>query len=133
LIYWEFLEKEAKQTIENDAPFSLRTDEQGKIVKKQFSEGFLQWSNSHLSPREVASAQIYEAPGHIMFLGIAGDARALPLLRKGLASPNYYVQAASAKGLARLEDRNSIPLIIQACERTPSDFAAIIAEALVFF
>lgn len=38
-----------------------------------------------------------------------------------------------ASGLAELQDKDSIALIIEACERAPAEAARVIAESLVYF
>jgi hypothetical protein len=43
------------------------------------------------------------------------------------------IEAASATGLVILEDRDSIPLIIEACKRAPSGTAGAIAMSLLEF
>jgi HEAT repeat protein len=66
------------------------------------------------------------------FLAMTGDPRGLPLLRQAMRSSNFMIQAMAAKGLAKLQDKESVPSIIAACERAPSDVAPAIAEALAF-
>jgi PBS lyase HEAT-like repeat len=43
------------------------------------------------------------------------------------------IEIAAAEGLAELQDKESIPLIIQACERAPAEAAGVIAQSLVYF
>ena len=43
------------------------------------------------------------------------------------------VQAAGAQGLAKIQDKDSIALIIEACKRAPSASANIIAVPLIYF
>jgi hypothetical protein len=39
----------------------------------------------------------------------------------------------AAKGLAQIQDKDSIPLIIAACPRAPTGFASEIANSLIWF
>jgi hypothetical protein len=67
-------------------------------------------------------------------LALTGDPRAIPVLRRGLLSPNYQIEIIAALGLADFVDKGSIPLIIiEACSKAPAEAAAAIAEALVYF
>ena len=52
----------------------------------------------------------------------------IPLLRRGLNSPDVIIQASAASGLAKVRDKDSIPLIIQACERAAPDAADTLAQ-----
>jgi len=75
---------------------------------------------------------MYMFPAWVLALGLTGDSRAIPLLQQALSSPNHMIQIAGAKGLAELQD-NSIPLIIDACRRSPAEAASLIAQSLVYF
>jgi hypothetical protein len=134
--YWDFLAKHARAAVENDAPSIFLLDSQGNILRGRgkFSPEFTEWAKAHkLDATSAAQAQVYELPGYVTFLGMTGDHRAQPLLRRGLASHNALIQSMAAKGLAKLQDKNSIPLIIDACSKTQKDLAALIAPSLVFF
>jgi len=50
-----------------------------------------------------------------------------------MLSRNYLIQGIAAKGLAKLRENESIPLIIQACEGALADAAQAIAVSLLFF
>jgi hypothetical protein len=39
----------------------------------------------------------------------------------------------AAKGLAQIQDKNSIPLIIAACQGAPTGYASEIAKSLIWF
>jgi HEAT repeat protein len=49
--------------------------------------------------------------------GVFGDPRGISLLREALKSPNNDVVWAGADGLTRDHDKDSIPLIVEACKR----------------
>jgi HEAT repeat protein len=66
-------------------------------------------------------------------LGETRDARAIPVLQRGLKA-HGQIQVAAAVGLAELQDRDSIPLIVDACKNAPPEIASTIAFfALVSF
>lgn len=133
-VYWEFLAKQASAAVESEVPFPLMFDSQGKVVKEALSPEFLSWAKTHSkAANEAAYAQFYEIPGSVLLLGMTRDARALAIFRKGMSSPNYYVQAFSARGLAKMKDADSISIIIEACEKAPSDVAMLIAQSLLAF
>jgi HEAT repeat protein len=66
-------------------------------------------------------------------LATTGDARGLPILRKGLLSPNFGVRAVAAQGLAKLQDKDSIPQIISAAKQAPAEVQWRIAQHLLPF
>lgn len=132
--YWDFLETNAREVVQSDAPFPLQFDVQGNIIPKQFSPEFLDWAkNKHVEARAAAMAQVQTAPAQITLLAITADQRGVELLRRAMASRNYFVQAVAAAGLARLQDTDSVSLIITACKRAPANAATLIARSLVFF
>jgi HEAT repeat protein len=69
----------------------------------------------------------------VSYLGKTGDRRAIPLLRQALSSPDFMIQTFAADGLAKLKNKASIPLIIQACRQAPADAAMVIARSLLDF
>lgn len=132
--YWDFLVDHAKAAIESDAPFPGAFDSEGRLALGQLSPEFRAWAKSHdASPETASSVQVYALPVDLTFLAITGDPRGLALLRRCLASRNYFIQAVAAKGLAKLRDTNSVPDIIAACRSAPAQVAELIARALVFF
>ncbi len=135
-IYWDCLEENARVAVENDAPPIFLLDSQGNVMRGsgKFSPEFTEWAKAHnLDPGEAAQAQAYELPAYVAFLGWTGDQRAQPVLRRGLASRNVLIQSMAARGLAKLQDIESIPLIIEACGKVPKEMVAFIARTLVFF
>jgi HEAT repeat protein len=70
---------------------------------------------------------------NLVFLASTGDRRAVPLLRQGLLSPNHQIEYAAAVGLAELQDKDSIPFILEACKIAPEAVAPAIGESLVYF
>jgi hypothetical protein len=125
--YWDFLVQQA--TIAVQSPEPRLFDDQGNVAPKQLSPAFLDWAKAN----NVSPDPVYILPMRVRLLGETGDTRAIPVLRQGLQSPNYFIQAAAARGLADVQDKDSIPFIIAACQRGPSEAAAAIAQPLVYF
>jgi len=131
-VYWDFLVEKATEAINSDIPFPREFDSQGKMLS-DYSPAFLQWAKDHgVSPGEAGEMAVYRLPGKLESLAETGDRRGLELLRWAMKSPNYMIQAMAAKGLAKLQDRDSIPTIIAACQNSPWAAPAI-AEALIYF
>lgn len=132
-MYWNFLVKLATPAVNSNAPDFVNRDAQGNEVPG-LSPAFIAWAKaSNTSPDAAGEDAVYIYPGEVMLLGATGDKRAIPLLRQALSSPNYLIEAAAAKGLAETQDAASIPLIIAACKKAPSDAANLIARSLVYF
>jgi HEAT repeat protein len=73
-------------------------------------------------------------PAKLTYLANSRDPKAIPLLRQALSSADYFIQMHAALGLRELQDKASIPLIIEACQRAPADAAAAIARfSLAYF
>ena len=133
--YWDFLVKLATPVITSDAPGFMAYDQQGN-PKSGPSPEFTQWAKAHhVSPSDghVAENNVYIHPSWVAFLGLTGDPRAVPLLRRALLSPNGMIKIWASMGLAEVGDKDSIPLVIQACKRSPATEASAIAESLVYF
>ncbi len=133
-VYWDFLVEQATEAIEKDVPFPREFNPGGKMLTDHFSPFFLQWAKDHgLSPGEAGQIVGYELPGKLMLLARAGDPRGVYLLRRALSSRNYTLAVIASKGLAKLQDKGSIPMIIEAAQRAPSDVSPGIADALLYF
>jgi hypothetical protein len=132
--YWNFLVQFVTPAILSDAPDFMGHDSNGKTVAEP-SPQFTQWANAHRSQLTGTPPEdsLYMQPAKVMLLGSTGDPRAVPLLRRALASPNHQIEAAAAMGLSEIQDRDSIPLIIRACNSAPRESAAEIAKSLVYF
>jgi HEAT repeat protein len=134
--YWNFLVKLATPALESDAPDFMNFESDGKTSKGP-SPAFVAWAAARNVPPNgpngtAAEDSMYTFPGRIILLGLTGDGRAIPLLRQALSSPNHMIEIAAAEGLAELQDKESIPLIIEACERAPAAAKSLIAESLVY-
>jgi hypothetical protein len=135
--YWDFLVKEATPALESDAPDFMNFDPKAKTGAGPSPE-FIAWAKAHNVPPNgpngtAAEDSMYNFPGIVGFLGLTGDARAIPLLRKALSSPNHMIETVAAEDLAEMQDKASIPFIIEACKRAPPAAAALIAESLIYF
>ena len=132
-IYWDFLVKQATLAVESDAPDFMNFDPQAKDSAGPSPE-FIAWANAHkLDVQEAGGDAMLWFPARLTLLASTGDRRAIPLLRQGLLSPNHQIEYAAALGLAELQDKDSIPYIVQACEAAPADLPALIARSLVYF
>ena len=130
-IYWDYLVKQATLAVENDAPNPSTYDSKGKSI---YSPAFIAWVKAHkLGHPGVLDEYELMLPGPVLLLGWTGDRRAVPVLRRGLLSPNYLVEFASAQGLAQIGDKASVPFIIEACKKAPRHEASAIALQLLYF
>lgn len=133
--YWDYLVREVRPAVEDGAPFFMNVDKQGHLQPGP-SPAFLAWAERHKATQEdigKGEQAVYLEPGEVALLGMSGDPRAVPLLRRALQSPNYFVQRFAAEGLATLKDEGSIPLIIAVVQRAPAELAPFLAETLVPF
>lgn len=131
--YWDFLVTFAAPALESDAPDFMSYDSQGKAVPGPSPE-FVTWADAHNLPHAgLLEESRYMLPGKVALLGWSRDPRAIPLLRRAILSRNYMIEIAAAMGLAEIGDKDSIPLIIEACKKAPAEAAAVIAESLVYF
>jgi hypothetical protein len=131
-VYWDFLVKQATVAIESGIPDFMGHDSQGKSVPGPSPE-FSAWAQSHNLSASAAEQQVLSYFGAVLMLATTRDSRAVPLLRQALSAPNVMIQTAAAQGLAAVQDKGSIPLIIDACKRAPAESGAAIARSLVYF
>lgn len=133
-VYWNYLARMARETLDSDIPDLPAYDENGKAIKGKISPEFEAWAKAQKdSGGPWAEDQLYGPMLPLGLLAGTGDPRAIPLLRRGLLARSYLMEAASAMGLAELKDKDSIPLIVEACKRAPTDAAGAIAMALLQF
>ncbi|MGC2620245.1 MAG: HEAT repeat domain-containing protein [Acidobacteriaceae bacterium] len=129
--YWKFLVTQAIPAADNDAPFLLEVDQNGST---NLAPGFLQWAADHnISVDHAIELEAGLDPAAIDHLGYSRDERAVPILRRALSSPNFYVEMAASRSLANIHDSGSIPLITAACSKAPAWAATQIALPLVYF
>jgi len=131
--YWNFLLEQATLAIDSDLPDPFR-DSQGNANYQQLSPEFKAWIQAHHVDASTAiNSEIYDLPIKVMLLGGTGDPRGIPLLRRALQSHNYQIVAWAAKGLAQIQDKQSIPLIVAAVQGAPPEYTSLIAESLIYF
>jgi hypothetical protein len=126
--YWTFLIKQATLAVESDAPSQVKVDPQGRVLREPSPE-FISWAKAHgMTSDSALEVAMYRFPGYVKFLAETADPRAIPLLRQALSSPNFMIQTYAAEGLAQLQDKDSILLIIEACQKAPVEAASAIAR-----
>ncbi len=132
--YWKFLLDQASLAIGSDLPDPFH-DSQWDTAHRQLSPELNAWAHTHnVDYSTAAQSAVYELPQKVLLLGVTGDQRAIPLLRRGLQARNPIIAMMAAQGLAKIQDKDSIPLIIDACRKAPKGFANGIAGAsLIFF
>jgi hypothetical protein len=131
--YWDFLVMQVNPMVESDAPDFMSYDAQGKAASEP-SPDFVAWADARNLPHAgLLDESKYLQPAMVDILGWSRDPRAIPLLRQALLSRNYMIEIAGAMGLAEIGDKDSIPLIIDACRKAPAEPASVIAEALIYF
>jgi HEAT repeat protein len=111
--YWDFLVQQAQLAIESDAPSS-------RCFSSTYCTGhaeYVAWARAHHAPEdsqaEIELHWLQEERVQLVF----GDPRGISLLREALKSPNINVVSTGADGLTRAHDKDSIPLIVEACKR----------------
>ncbi len=131
--YWNFLLQQVTLAVYSDLPDPFH-DSQGKATGRQLSPEFKAWIQAHQVDTSTAiNSALFDLPGKVMLLGETGDPRGIPLLRRALRSHNYLIVVMAAKGLAQIQDKQSIPLIIAAIQGAPPEYRVLIAEPLVYF
>jgi hypothetical protein len=131
--YWNFLLQQATLAVDSDLPDPFH-DSQGNATGRQLSPEFKAWAQAHNVDASIAiQSALYDLPGKVLLVGETGDPRGIPLLRRALQSHNYQIVAWAAKGLALIQDKESIPLIIAAVQGVPPDYTSLVAESLVYF
>lgn len=124
--YWDFLVQQAKLAIESDAP-STRCYSSTNCTGHS---AYVAWARVHNAPEdsqaEMALTWLLEERVQLVF----GDPRGISLLREALKSPNINVVSTGADGLTRALDKDSIPLIVQACKRFHGEEVPLISHTL---
>jgi len=132
--YWNYLAQSAEAAIASNVPNVLQHDKEGKLLQGPPPE-VVPWAKEHgLSLNDAAEDALYKYPGAVLELGLVGDKRSIPLLRRALSVQNYEIVDEAARGLANLKDDASVPLIVAACQRAaPSPWSGQIASLLGYF
>lgn len=130
--YWKYLLEQATAAVESDVPDSNFSQSEGKMM--MINPELQAWASSHnMSVNEAFQSARLGIPGKIFKLATAGDRRCVPLLRRALQARNYLIVLWASKGLAEIQDKESIPLIISAVQSAPYGYNEIIAESLLYF
>ena len=128
--YWDFLVQQAKLAIESDAPST-------RCFSSTYCTGhsaYVTWARAHNAPEDSQAEMelnwLLEERVQLVF----GDPRGISFLREALKSPNINVASTAADGLTRAHDKDSIPLIVEACKRFhDEDEVRLIAHILRAF
>jgi len=128
-VYPDYLLAQAKVAAESDIPFPFKSD------GKEMSPELTAWAAAHHVSVETAVEEAYSGfPGRLAMVDDLNDRRAIPVLRRALLAPDVMIQVAGAAGLAVAGDKDSIPLIVDACSKAPAEAASAIAfMSLVYF
>jgi len=130
--YWNFLQEQAALAVDSAIPDANFSPSQGKMMDP--APELQVWADAHNISVETAFRYArYDIPGKVLQLATTGDPRGIPLLRRALQSHNFLMASSAARGLAQIQDKQSIPLIIAAVEKAPVGYNAVIAESLVYF
>jgi HEAT repeat protein len=124
--YWDFLVQQAKLAIESDAPSSQCYSS----TNCTGHSAYVAWARAHNAPDDTKAEMelqwLLEERVQLVF----GDPRGISLLREALKSPNINVVWAGADGLTRALDKDSIPLIVEACKRFHGQEVPLISHTL---
>ena len=130
--YWNFLLEQATLALDSNVPDSNFSESQGKLMDP--APELQVWADAHgVSVNTAFQYARYDIPGKVLQLATTGDPRGIPLLRRALQSHNYLIVAWAAKGLAQIQDKQSLPLIVAAAQRAPTGYNYVIAESLLYF
>lgn len=122
-IYWDFLLRMATSLLEGEAAPAVKNDAQGKPIEGPSSEN--EWARQNAIFSKMLT--------FIEIVAETRDPRGVRVLQRALSSSNYQIQTFAAAGLVRAQDKDSIPLIIDACKNASPNVASSIAHALVYF
>ncbi len=131
--YWNYLSEQATLAIDSDFSDAFFSDPSSKTRDQMISE-LQAWAQAHnVSANAAAQSAMYDLPGKMLDFAQTGDSRGTPLLRRALQSRNYMIASFAAEGLVLIQDKDSIPLIIAACQRAPTSYASLIVRPLIWF
>jgi PBS lyase HEAT-like repeat len=130
--YWNFLLEQATIAVDSNIPDSNFSESEGKMMIR--TPELQTWADTHnVSINTAYQYSRFDIPSKVLQLAMSGDARSIPLLQRALQARNYLIVVYAAKGLAQIQDKQSIPLIIAAARKAPTGHNWGVAEALVFF
>jgi HEAT repeat protein len=130
--YWNYLLEQATLALDSNMPDPNFSPSQGKMMDP--APELKVWADANnLSVNTAVQYARYDISGKVLQLATTGDPRGIPLLQRALQSHNYLIVVWAAKGLAQIQDKPSIPLIIAAAQRAPTGYDSVVAESLVYF
>jgi PBS lyase HEAT-like repeat len=130
--YWNYLLEQATLAVDSNVPDAVYSESQAKMTNQ--APELQAWADAHnVSVQTTVQYARFDIPGKVLLLATAGDPRGIPLLRRALQTRNYLIATWAAKGLAQIQDKESIPLIVAAAQRAPTGYSSTIAESLVYF
>lgn len=134
---FNYLACRAIAAITSGPPFPVRfgTNPLPGAMLPPVTSDFTSWVRRHgLTANSAMQKAAFDDPAAVQALGEAADRRSRSILLRGLNSPNILVVFESSLGLARLDDRQSIPEIIAAAQhfRSPKE-RRMIAKSLLYF
>ena len=107
--YWNFLLEQATLAVDSNIPDSVFSESQGKATI--LGPELQAWADAHNVSVNTAGVHArYDFPSKVLELAATGDPRGIPLLRRALQSRNYLIVTWATKGLAQIQDKESIPL-----------------------
>jgi hypothetical protein len=123
-IYWDFLFRMATSLLEDETSSTVKNDMQGKSIEGPSTEDA--WAKQNAIDSKMLT--------FVEIVAETRDPRGVQVLLQALSSPNSEFQNMAAAGLARTQDKDSVPLIIDACKNASPDLASAFASnALVYF
>jgi len=132
--HYDYLAGFVRAAIDRDAPAPLASSAADTPTPQSLSEAFVEWCRERgEDPQQSAYRAIYEDPGHLIYLGQAGDARSFELMLEALEARNPFVAVQAASALAAIGDRRAIAPILALSGRTPDGMRLFLAEALLRF
>jgi hypothetical protein len=124
--YWDFIAQQAKLAIESDAPSSRCFSSTNCTGHAEY----VAWARAHHAPEDSqAEMELHWRLEEKVGL-VYGDPRGIPLLREALKSANINVVSTGADALTRAHDKDSIPLIVEACKRFHGEEVPLISHTL---
>lgn len=118
--YWNFVAEPAKGAVERDAPFVTVSN------GKERSPEFVAWCKKTGCDEKAATQEMLtDDPQNVLTLSMTEDARAVPMLMKGLRSKNSLVVGFSARGLAAIGHKPAIEQMVSTAEKNPSSALSI--------
>jgi hypothetical protein len=132
--YFRYVAEAAAKAVRSDLPYSVSAAASSASKNAAVPTAVLPWARiNRIYPERAVWLATIELPAAVEALGETADRRSLPILLRGLRSPNYFIVNEAAFGLARLGDPKTIKVIIRACERLGPDERRFTARALLYF